>query len=171
LACGVNTPTCGSWDFNSNTVENWRFGDWDTAGNHHWVGSLGTMTTNGSPALFARYDNAQGGSGTVEFEVDLCPNGAILNLQNYVLTYDYYFLTTGGTRFSPNGQDSTDSILISNQSVLTGCQPFSEPGSDEWIRGTCANLPASVTNLTIVFRLANGWAGSVFLDNVRFTPK
>lgn len=127
------------------------------------------MTTNGSPALFARYDNAQGGGGTVEFEVDLCPNGAILNLQNYVLTYDYYFLTTGGTRFSPGG--GSDSILISNLSVITGCQPFSAPGSDEWIRGTCSNLPASVTNLTIVFRLANGWAGSVFLDNVRFTPK
>jgi hypothetical protein len=129
------------------------------------------MTTNGSPALYARYDGVQAGNGTVEFEVDLCPNGAIVNLQNHRLEYKYYFQTTGGSRFSRVSTDSTDSVLVSNQSVLTGCQPFSDPGSDEWITGTCSNLPASVTNLTIVFRLSTGWAGNVYLDDVRFVPE
>jgi hypothetical protein len=171
LACGVNTPTCGSWDFDSNTLEGWRFGDFGSPSDHHWVGSLGTMVTNGSPALHARYDGVQAGAGYIEFEVDLCPNGAIVNLSNYVLTYDFYFLTTGGSRFSQSTTDSNDSFLASNSSVFLACQPFVEPGSDAWIRGTCSNLPASVTNLTIVFRLTQGWAGSVFLDNVRFTPE
>jgi hypothetical protein len=170
LACGANVPTCGNWDFNSSTVEGWRFGDWGQPSDHHWVGSLGTMVTNGSPALYARFDGTQSQGGYVEFEVDLCPNGAILNLSDRVLTFDFYFLTSGGSRFSPDPMDATDSVLVSDRSVLTGCQPFVEPGSDEWLRGTCANLPASMTNLTIVFRIRTGWAGSVFLDNVRFAP-
>lgn len=163
-------PTCGSWDFNSNTVEGWRFGDRDPD-NHHFVGSLGVTTTNGSPALSAKYDGTSAGYGTVEFEVDLCPNTAILNLSSYVLSYDFYFLTTGGTHFSQDDTDGTDSYLVNGNTVLTSCQPFTDPASDQWIHGSCSLLSTSMTNLTIVFRLGLGWAGTVFLDNVQFTPK
>jgi hypothetical protein len=135
------------------------------------VGSLTTGTTNGSPALKAQFNGTSQGDGTAEFEVDLCPNGAILNLSSYKLSYDFYFLTSSGTRFSPDPSDGTDSVLVNGNSVITGCQPFVEPGSDEWLTGTCSNLPSSVTNLTIVFRLQVGWAGTIFLDNVKFTPK
>jgi hypothetical protein len=170
LACGANVPTCGSWDFNSGTVENWRFGDWETD-NHHWVGSLGTTITNGSPALSAQYDGA-GSGGVVEFQVDLCPNGALLNLSNYILTYDYYFQTTGGSRFSRDPSDRNTSYLANGNSVITACQPGTDPGSDEWITDTCASLPAQMTNLAIVFRLGDtAWAGKVYIDNVKFTPK
>ncbi len=171
LPCGATTPTCGSWDFNSNTVEGWKFGNSQSTSNHRWVGTLGTATTNGSPALRAQFDGVAQGGGVAEFEVDLCSNGAILNLSSYALSYDYYFLTSGGSRFSPDPSDGTDSILINNNTVLTGCQPFADPGSDEWLTGQCSNFPSSVTNLTIVFRLGTGWAGTVFLDNVKFTPK
>jgi hypothetical protein len=106
-----------------------------------------------------------------QFEVDLCPNAAILNLTNYRLSYDYYFQTTGGTRFSPDPTDITDGFLANNNGVITGCAPSTEPGTDEWLQGECANLPASMTNLTIIFRIQVPWAGVVFLDNVKFTPK
>jgi hypothetical protein len=162
-------PTCGSWDFNSNTVEGWKFGDYSGTAEHAWVGSIGTATTNGSPALTAKFDGVNQAGTVAEFEVDLCPNGSILNLSNYVLSYDFYFLTTGGTRFSPGGD--AQSFLANNRTVITGCQPFADPGSDEWIHGECANLPSSLTNLTIVFRLSVQWAGSIFIDNVKFTPK
>lgn len=170
LACGASVPTCGSWDFNSNSVEGWRFGDYYTDSDHRWVGSLGTTVTNGSAALSAQFNGASQGGGIAEFEVDLCPNGAILNLANFALSYDVYFLTTGGTRFSQDPSDATDSFLASNRTVLTGCQPFLDPGSDAWLNGQCSNLPSSATNLTIIFRLSTGWAGTIFLDNVRFTP-
>lgn len=170
LACADDTPTCGSWDFNGSTLENWRYGDYRSS-DHHWVGDLTTAVTNGSAALTARYDGTAAGYGAMEFEVDLCPNGSILNLTNYVLSYDYYFRTTGGTRFSLDPSDENDSFLVNDSSVLTGCQPFGDVGSDEWIHAECSNLPASVTNLTIIFRLGVGWAGSVYLDNVRLTPQ
>jgi hypothetical protein len=171
LVCGANVPTCGSWDFNSGMVENWRFGDRESASQHHWVGTLGTTFTNGSPALSAEYNGA-GATGVIEFEVDLCPNGALLNLSNYILTYDYYFQTTGGSRFSPDTSDANTSYLANGNSVITACQPGSDPASDVWIEDRCANLPAQMTNLTIVFRLGEtAWAGKVYIDNVKFTPK
>jgi hypothetical protein len=172
LLCGATVPTCGSWDFNSGTVEGWRFGDYYSASDHHWVGALGTTITNGSPALSAKFDSTAAGSGTAEFEVDLCPNTAIINLSTYTLSFDFYFQTTTGTRFSQDAMDSNDLFLASNNSVFTGCQPFTEPGSDQWIHATCSSLPSSATNLTIIFRLNEaGWGGNVFLDNVKFTPK
>jgi hypothetical protein len=171
LACGASTPTCGSWDFNSNTVEGWKLGDYSSTDVRRWVGSLTTATTNGSPALKVGFNSTSQGYGTADFEVDLCPNGAILNLSNYKLSYDFYFLTSGGTHFSQDTGDATDSYLVNGNSVITGCQPFAEPGSDMWITGTCSNLPSSMTNLTIVFRLDVGWSGTIFIDNVKFTPK
>jgi hypothetical protein len=170
LACAASTPTCGSWDFNGNKLEEWTYGDYRSS-DHHWVGELTTAVTNGSAALTAKYDGTAAGYGIAEFEVDLCPNGSILNLTDYVLSYDYYFRTTGGSRFSQDPEDGNDSFLVNDSTVLTGCQPFDDIGSDEWIHGDCANLPASVTNLTIVFRLDVGWAGSIYLDNVKLTPK
>ena len=171
LACGASTPTCGSWDFNSGTLEGWRFGTYYDNTDKHYVGSLGTTTTNGSPALSVKYDGTAAGYGTLEFQADLCPNTAILNLTNYNLSFDFYFLTTGGTHFSQDDTDGTDMFLSNGGLVLLGCQPFTEPGSDMWIHATCGNLTASMTNLTIIFRLGLGWAGKVFLDNVKFTPK
>lgn len=169
LACAANTPTCGSWDFNGNTVEGWKIGDYRTA-DHRWDGPLGTAVTNGSAALTAKYDGTAEGDGVAAFAVDLCPNEAILNLSNYVLSYDFYFRTTGGSRFS-QGADGNDSLLADDGLVITGCQPFADIGSDEWIHGECGNLPTSVSNLTIVFRLGVGWAGSIYIDNVKLTPK
>jgi hypothetical protein len=152
-------------------VEGWRFGDYYTAADHRWVGTLGTTVTNGSPALSAAFNGVSQGGGMAEFEVDLCPNAAIVNLSSFMVEYDVYFQTTGGTPFSQNVSDATDSFLVNNRTVLTGCQPFLDPGSDAWLHGQCSNLPSSVTNLTIVFRLSTGWAGNIFLDNVRLTPK
>lgn len=167
LACGASVPTCGNWDF-SNGVGNWRFGDREST--HHWVGALGTTFTNGSPALSAQYDGTDGG-GAIEFEVDLCPNAALLNMSNYILTYDYYFQTTGGTMFSPDPSDANSSYLSNGNSVITACQPGTDPGVDEWLKDTCANLPSQMTNLTIVFRVGTSWSGKVYIDNVKFTPK
>ena len=170
FACGASVPTCGSWDFDSNTVEGWRFGDYVDASQHHWVGSLGTTTTNGSPALSATFDGSTDG-GVAEFEVDLCPNTSILNLSSYVLTYDFYLLTTGGTRISQDPDDGIDTYLVNNRSVLTGCQPFIEPASETWLTGSCSNLQSSMTNITLVFRFGRQWKGNIFIDNVKFTPK
>jgi len=165
-------PTCGSWDFNSGNVETWRYGNYYDSSEHRWVSPApGTTNTNGSPALSAKYDGMAEGGGTVEFEADLCPNGAILNLSTYQVDFDYYFLTTGGPGFGQDPDDGSDMFLANGSSVLLGCQPYTEPGSDQWIHVTCATLPSAMTNLTIVWRLATAWAGTVFLDNVTLKPK
>lgn len=172
LACGAAVPTCGSWDFNSGKVEGWRYGDYYDSTNHRWLDAApGTTTTNGSPALSARYDGVSIGYGTVEFETDLCPNGAILNLSTYKVDFDYYFLTTGGGPFGQDPEDGTDSFMANGTMPLLGCQLYTDPGSDMWIHASCSNLPSSMTNLTIIFRLGTPWAGTVFLDNITLTPK
>jgi len=172
LACGASTPTCGSWDFNSGTVENWRYGDYRDPSDHHWVGSLGTTVTNGSPALSAQYDGLAAGYGAIEFEVDLCPNSAILNLTSYNVSFDFYFLSSPGvTPFSQDPEDGNYMFFVNGSTVLLACQPFTEPGSDQWIHASCGALSSSMTNFTVIFQLGQPWAGKVFIDNVAFTPK
>jgi hypothetical protein len=170
LACGANVPTCGIWNFNGGSVEGWRYGHYYPDDDHHWKGNLTTTQINGSRALSGEYEGSSEG-GSLELEVDLCPSTAILNLSNYKLSYDYYFLTTGGTPFSQVEQDGNDSFMTSGGKVILGCQPFSEPGSDTWITGECSNLPNSLTTLNLIFRIGAGWSGKIFIDNVRFTPK
>jgi hypothetical protein len=166
LACGANVPTCSSWDFNTGTLEGWRVGDYDAASSALTTG-VSTVVNNGSPVLTASFAY-QEGQYTAAFAVDMCPNGAIINPSNYVLKYDVFFKTTGGSRFSPGGNAS--SFLANGGAPLTSCQPFFEPGSDEWLTGSCANLPQTLTSLQIVFRLSS-WSGEIYLDNIRFEPK
>ena len=165
LGCGANVPTCGSWDFNSNKVENWRYGSYDL--DHGTTGALHTATINGSPALTASFTNTTGSSLTAEFSVDLCPNAAIVNPSTYALSYDVYFLTTSGGRF---GSGDAQAFMTDGSGVLLSCQPFISPASDEWSSEKCTNLPSAMKNLTLVFRLPD-WTGDVYVDNVRFTPK
>jgi hypothetical protein len=105
---------------------------------------------------------------SAEFSVDLCPNAAILNLTNYTISYDIYFQTTNGSKFSSGG--NVDVFLADGSTVLLSCQPFLSPASDQWITGTCTNLPSAMKNLTIVARPAS-WTGDIYVDNVRFSPK
>jgi hypothetical protein len=151
-------------------VEGWRYGDYYDASQHNWIGTLGTTVTNGSPALSAEVAGLTYGV-TAEFETDLCPNAAILNLTNYMVSFDYYLLTTSGTPFSVADGDNNDMFMASDKAVLLSCQPFPDIGSDHWYHATCPLLPDTVTNLTLIFRIGPGWGGKVFIDNVAFTPK
>lgn len=161
-------PTCGSWDFNSNTLENWRYGSYYSAAQHGTVGSLHTVTINGSPALSTSFSNNTGNFEAAEFSVDLCSNAALLNLSTYTLSYDIYLQTTSGSKFGfDNG---VDTFLADGSSLMSSCQPFLSPASDQWLTGTCTLLPTTAKNLTIVIRFGN-WVGDIYLDNVRFTPK
>jgi hypothetical protein len=161
-------PTCGSWDFNSNTVEGWHYGSYYDPSQQAAVGALHTATINGSAALTTSYKNTTGNLMSAEFSVDLCPNTAILNLSNYTLSYDMYFLTTSGLKFG--FENGVDTFLADGSGVLLSCQPFLSPASEQWLTGTCSNLPSAMKNLTIIARAGN-WTGDIYLDNVRFTPK
>jgi len=161
-------PTCGTWDFNTNTLEGWRYGSYYPAEQQGMVGPLHTATTNGTPALATSYKNTTGNLESAEFSVDLCPNTALLNLANYKLSYDVYFLTTSGSKFATN--NGVDTLLADGSGVILSCQPFLSPASDQWNTGTCTNLPSAMKNLTIVLR-PGIWTGDIYIDNVRFTLK
>ena len=172
LLCGASTPTCGSWDFDSANVEGWRYAN-NWPDNHQWVGTLGTTFFSGSPALSAKFDSLAAGEGIAEFTTDLCPNSNLLNLTGYNLGFDFYFQTAGGaTPFSQDDEDHNDLYIANGSGAITACMPMTQPGSDQLLHATCGNLPATMTNLTIVFRLQErGWAGNVYIDNIKFTPK
>jgi hypothetical protein len=125
------------------------------------------VVRNGSPVLTAKYDHAKGRAA--EFSVDLCPN-AILNLSNYVFKYDLYLRTTAGSRFSRD-EIAADTFLADKGTVLTACQPFLVPASDTWEAASCGSLPTPITNLTIIVRLSQAWAGDIYIDNARFELK
>jgi hypothetical protein len=169
LPCGANVPTCSSWDFDSGTVEGWKIGNYYDAAEHGMTTGLSTVVTNGSPALTAKYDNRSGGGWAAEFSVDLCPNVANLNLSNYNFKFDVYLKTNAGSRFSA-GTGAADTFVADGRSVILSCMPLN-PASDVWLAASCASLPTSVTNMTVIFRFFQDWAGDIYVDNVRFEPK
>lgn len=170
LACGASVPTCGSWDFNSNTLEGWEFGTYYTDSSAA-VGDLEIATINGTPAMTVEFDNSDTDDSTdrVEFAIDLCPSTALVNLSTYVFSYDIYLKTGGGSgKFTADG--SADAWLISDEGVITACTP-NNPASDVWTTFSCSFLPGAAEHLVIVVRLSRSWTGDIYIDNARLTPE
>lgn len=165
---GATVPTCSSWDFDSGTVEGWKVGSYYPADQHGMITGLSTVVSNGSPVLTAKYDHAKGRAA--EFSVDLCPNAGLLDLSNYVFRYDLYLRTTAGSRFSRD-EMAADTFLANKGTVLTACQPFLVPASDTWEAASRGSLPTSITNMTIIVRFSQAWAGDIYIDNPRFELK
>jgi hypothetical protein len=165
LACGAKLPRCTSWDFDSETVEGWKVGSYYPADQHGMTTGVSTVVSNGSPVLTAKYDHAKGRAA--EFSVDLCPDAGILDLSNYVFKYDLYLRTTAGSRFSRD-EMVADTFLANGGKVLTACQPFLAPASDTWEAASCGSLPSLITNMTIIVRFSQAWAGDIYIDNPRF---
>jgi hypothetical protein len=159
---------CSSWDFDSGSVEGWKVGSYYPADQHGMTTGLSTVVSNGSPVLTAKYDHAKGRAA--EFSVDLCPNPETLDLSNYVFKYDLYLRTTAGSRFSRD-EMVADTFLANGGKVLTACQPFLAPASDTWEAASCGSLPSLITNMTIIVRLSQAWAGDIYIDNPRFELK
>ena len=174
LACGANVPTCGSWDFDSGTVEGWKVGSYYAKEQHGTTTGLSTLVVNGSPVLTAKFDNRTSVTrGVAEFSVDLCPGATLVDVSKYVFKYDVFFKTTAGRGFTGlDGNDGTgpDTFLANGGAVILGCQPFLYPASDTWEEGSCW-VGASATNMNIVIRFSSlQWAGDIYIDNVRFEP-
>jgi hypothetical protein len=128
---------------------------------------LSTVISNGSPVLTAKFDGAKG--LVAEFSVDVCPNGATVDMSKYYFKYDLFLKTTRGSSFKRE-EKVADAYLANNFAAVFGCQPFLTPSSDTWEEGSCGGLSASSKSMTIVVRLPQTWAGDIYIDNARFEP-
>jgi len=150
-------------------VEGWAYGSYRAASEHGTTGSLTTTMINGSPALSTHFDNSTG-KYVAEFGINLCPNASIINASTYTFSYDAYFQTTSGNRFTDSNTDN-QTFFSNGSSVILSCQPYLVPTSDQWNHGECSAMPSAETNITIIFVINTPWAGNIFVDNVKFTPK
>jgi hypothetical protein len=165
-------PTCGSWNFNSGTVEGWKVGSLEPKAQHGMTTGLSTVASNGSPVLTAKFDGTKG--RIAEFSVDLCPGGASLDMSKYVFKYDLFLRTTTGSRFSrfdERGDPVASTYLATDFAALLACQPFLNPASDTWETDSCDSLSTSATSITIVLQLPPTWAGDIYIDKARFELK
>ena len=102
---------------------------------------------------------------SAEFSIELCPNGAVIDLSSVKLSLDIYLMTTQGS-----SAVSTDAFLLGNSNVILACTPLS-PVINGWARLTCASLPSAITSLNLVVRVTDPWTGTIFVDNVEFSSK
>jgi hypothetical protein len=167
LACGASEPTCSSWTFDSATVEGWKKGTYYTAASQGMTTDLSTVVNNGSRVLMVKFNNpADSGKWAAEFSVNLCPDAGMIDMSNYVFKYELYLRTTSGHGFAAG--EGADTFLASSNAVILACQgSFLQPASDKWEPGSCANLPASMKDITLIVRLPT-WTGDVYLENPRF---
>jgi hypothetical protein len=102
-------------------------------------------------------------------DIELCPNGSVVDLSNVQISYDIYYMTTSGVPFSSG---TVDTFFVVNDDIVVtdpACSP--DVGPDQWntFALTCAGVPAAVTHLQLVSRFRFPWVGTIFLDNFRVT--
>lgn len=170
----ANTPRCGIWSFETNTVEGWIKGDpSDAAITGKTTIAVGTAKkVDGSRALVVTTTIPGGENPTtfdyeqqITFEAPLCPDFSNLNLTNRVFEVNAYFERISGTPLtSANAKINAGSRASSGSGAASS--PFSV-AEGVWLNGT-AQVSLSATHLTITVavipRLATPWNGRIYFD-------
>ena len=185
LACPAigGKPSCGRWDFESNTAEGWAF-DTALAGVYHaGVGQPAASTTTSlSPthSLAIQFDG-QGSPGTqlVYVKVPLCANGQGVDLRSKSFGAHLRFVTTPGTPNFDAGQGHTVRLWTGpldgpeglDFSVDPATGGGSSPGSWYFVGGGPLQdyFGPGIDAVThIGFRLLfnSAWKGTIYIDYV-----
>lgn len=167
LDCASSEPSCGTWDFESGTLERWVPGDyWSTWDQPPSAATsyVEVRTISGSKAMAVDVMSNDNGLYSVEFKIALCPNDAVISTSNLKLSYDVYFQTTNGAPFS-----SSSNFIVADRNPIVGCP--SSPPSDQWYTDTCTILPAATSSIILIMRTLQTWTGTIFIDNVTISPE
>ncbi len=160
-------PVCGFWSFetSSSDTEGWVL---DTALSDAATGVFGVSTqhpSHGTRSLAIGY-NGNATNISADAKIELCPTGLADNLGNRDFSFDVYPVSSGGP-FSMN-QSGGYMMWWNGPSTNQGnCDFTFSEGTKTSV--TCTEVPTGqITAITIRLRVFVAWAGTFYIDNIRF---
>jgi hypothetical protein len=169
-------PACGTWDFESATVEGWYLSNTTPAANplddpSAATGSITTSTqhaTSGNRSLAIAHDGNGQESFGLFVKIRLCPSGQALDLKGRTLTFDM-FAETGSGSPAFTMADGHHYFISYNGNTEVTVQGDFDLGSDVLHTATYT-FPTddfTVTDIMFLFRVFTPWRGTLHMDNVR----
>jgi hypothetical protein len=176
LSCTASNgkPACGSWDFESATVEGWAAGNLNGVSSA-WAGSLATSTTKalvGTRSLAIPFDDKGGfqasGKYLVEITIPVCSTGESVTLNGSpFIGLNSYLLPAAGS--GALGYSDGWFTIYNGTNVVGGAGDWDNTENKWEYHSLNTSVALTVTSIKLTFRIESpsGWKGTIFVDQIQ----
>jgi len=160
LSCSTSAePACGSWNFESNTVEGWTLNALSDAESGGLYLATPPDSAGGTHSLALNVDGSVSGS-FIKLTLQFCPGGALATgIQGKLHASVWFKATDGKGKIAGPGYTYLDGVSGPDVNTPEG-QWFDAP--------TNAVAGTSVTKVDLSIGGINGHKGTLYFDNIYF---